>query len=74
MLLFRSEEEVAIWVERTAEPRGQCVLIASVWQLAQLWYRGRLSAAYRGHSAEQAEAIFAAVGLTGEFWRFASPE
>ena len=71
MLLFRSEGEVAEWCARSGEPRGVSVPLATVQDLAQLWYRGRMSPAYRGRSAAEAEAMFAAVGLTGDFWRFA---
>ena len=71
MLLFRSEEEVTEWCARSGEPRGENVPLATVWKLAQLWYRGRMSPEYRGRSEAEAEAIFAAVGLTSDFWRFA---
>lgn len=70
MLLFRSEGEVAEWCARSGEPRGDCVRIDTVWELAKRWYGGRMSADYRGRSPAQAEAIFAAVGLTSQFWRF----
>ena len=73
MLLFRSEEEVAQWCARTGEARGESVSLATIWQLSLRWYGGRLSPAYRGRSAAQAEAIFAAVGLAGPFWRFGAP-
>lgn len=39
------------------------------WGLARRWYDGRLDASWRGLSPERAGALFASVGLTGEFWR-----
>ena len=40
-----------------------------MWALAQRWYHGRLSAEWRGRSAEEAQAILDGVGLKGDFWR-----
>ncbi len=70
MLLFRSEGEIAEWCARTGEPRGASVGIATIWELSQRWYGGRMAAGYRGRSPAEAEAIFAAVGLTSEFWHY----
>ena len=39
------------------------------WQLAYRWFRGRDRPEWRKRSAEGAEALFASVGLTGDFWR-----
>jgi hypothetical protein len=42
-----------------------------LWRLAWAWYHDRLDPAFRGRSPEEAEAIFAATGLDGPFWRMA---
>jgi hypothetical protein len=40
------------------------------WELAQAWYGAdRRAAEWRRPSADEAEATFAATGLTGPFWR-----
>jgi hypothetical protein len=44
--------------------------VTQIWDLAQRWYHNRLSPDFRGRSTAEAEAIFAAVGLDGAFWRF----
>ena len=38
------------------------------WELARRWYAGRADAAWRGRSGVSAAAIFAEVGLLGDFW------
>lgn len=40
-----------------------------IWGLADLWYRDRADPGWRRKTAEEAEAVFASIGLTGEFWR-----
>jgi hypothetical protein len=39
------------------------------WHLSQLWYPGRLRADWQRKNAQETEAVFAQVGLSGEFWR-----
>jgi hypothetical protein len=69
MLLFRSEDELEAWCRATGEPRGETVPLVQVWALAQAWYGDRLYPAFRGRTVEQAQAIFAGVGLTSAFWQ-----
>ena len=38
------------------------------WELARRWYGDRLSANWRPFNAQQAQGIFAEMGLRGEFW------
>jgi len=38
------------------------------WELSRGWYGNRLSADFRRPTPSEARAIFAAVGLHGEFW------
>lgn len=47
------------------------VALERLWALAQGWYHDRLDPAFHGRSTEEAEAIFAAAGLDGPFWRMA---
>lgn len=71
MLLFRSEEEIDGWCAATGEARGEVLTLPQTWRLARLWYFNRSRLDFRGRSAAEIEAIFAAMGLDGPFWRFA---
>jgi hypothetical protein len=65
MLLFRGEEHV----ERAGEPRGGFMTPDQMWRLADTWYRDRADRGWARRSAEEAEAIFAEIGLSGDFWK-----
>ena len=68
MLAFRSEAHVDRWCEQTGLGRGAAFPIETAWRLADLWYRDRLSAEWRRRTPAEAQAVFAELGLTGEFW------
>jgi len=38
------------------------------WRLARAWYADKLDAQWRRKTAEEAEAVFAQIGLRGPFW------
>jgi hypothetical protein len=40
-----------------------------MWALADAWYRDRLEPGFRRRTVDEAEALFAGIGLTGEAWR-----
>jgi len=65
MLLFRSEEHV----EQSGKAKGALMTPEQMWRLADTWYRDRDDPAWRRRSAEEAEEVFAQIGLTGEFWK-----
>ena len=69
MLAFRSEAHVIRWCEQRGIPKGEVFPIDQLWRLAEAWYRDRMSPDWRRRSAAEAEALFAEVGLTDEFWR-----
>lgn len=71
---FERAEHVDAWCARHALPRGECVPIAQVQRLARTWYGRHLDADWRKWSVAQAQAIFDAVGLRGEFWRLPSAD
>lgn len=73
MLLFRSEEHVKTWYQRLGIPTGVSVTLEQQWELARLWYSDRMSPDWRRRTPEEAEAVFASLGLTGEFWRLTVP-
>ncbi len=64
MLLFRSEDHV----EQSGKPIGAFMTTVQVWRLADIWYHDRADPAWKRRTAEEAEAVFAEIGLTGEFW------
>jgi hypothetical protein len=69
MLLFRSEEHIDAWCRGRDLPRGGTMTPAQGWRLAQIWYGDKLSPHWRRKSLDEAEAIFAELGLVGEFWK-----
>jgi hypothetical protein len=48
---------------------GAIMTLAQAWDLSQKWYGNRLDPDFRRPSKDEAQAIFASVGLTGNFWR-----
>ena len=69
MLLFRSEEHIDEWYEGRGSRAGVTLTLEQQWQLARHWYADRMSPDWRRRTPEEAEAVFASVGLTGDFWR-----
>ena len=43
--------------------------VQTAYDLSLVWYEDRMSEAWEPFEPADAEAIFAGVGLTGEFWR-----
>jgi hypothetical protein len=73
MLLFRSEEHVAAGYRRRGIPTGATLSLEQQWELARIWYADRMSPDWRRRTAEEAEAVFASLGLVGDFWRLTGP-
>ncbi len=69
MLAFRSETHVERWCETRGMPRGAVFSLEQAWGLADAWYAERLAPTWRRRRAEEAEALFAELGLSGDFWR-----
>jgi hypothetical protein len=69
MLLFRSEEHVDRWCAQWNRPRGGILTLQQGWKLAKEWYGDRLSSNWRPKTVSEAEAVFARIGLLGDFWR-----
>ncbi len=68
MLLFRSEEHVDRWCAGRGLPRRPSVTLAQLWELARAWYASRLTPEARRPMGDEVRAIFAGLGLSGEFW------
>ncbi len=69
MLLFRSEEHARQWRDARGLPGATSLSLETGWRLARAWYTRKLDPDWRRHTIEEAEALFAGLGLTGEFWR-----
>jgi hypothetical protein len=71
MRLFRSEEHVDRMMTASGMTRGAIFTLDQCWTLAQAWFADRLDPNWRRRTPDEAAAIFAASGLTGEFWELA---
>ena len=69
MLAFRSEEHVERWCRSKWLARGALLTPEQQWRLADAWYADRLAPDWRRRTPQEAGAVFARVGLTGDFWR-----
>ena len=65
MLLLRSEEHL----ERSGKPKGAFFTPEQMWRLADAWYHDRDDPSWRRRSPDEAEDVFAVLGLTGDFWK-----
>jgi hypothetical protein len=73
MLFFRSEEDVDRWCEKWRFQRGGTMPLATGWKLAHAWYSpDRRQPDWRRRTVDEAEALFAQLGLTGSFWSLRS--
>ncbi len=66
--LFCSGQCVDTWLAQTGQPRGDTLDLATLWQLAEHWYDGRLARGYVRRDPVAAAEYFRSVGLTGPFW------
>ena len=71
MQLFRSEEDVHAWSQRTGVAVGAVFEPSQLWDLARRWYDDRLRPDWRRRTVGERQAILDEVGLTGVFWRIA---
>ena len=66
MLLFRSEEHVAVWL--AGRKPGATISVTKLCELAQAWWGDRLAPNWRPHTRAQNQAILDRLELTGPFW------
>ncbi len=65
MLLFCGEEHL----RRSGRHAGAVFTPEQMWCLADAWYSDRADPTWRRKTPDEAEALFAGIGLTGDFWR-----
>jgi len=68
MLFFRSEARIAEWCRARGVSPRPVVRMDQLWRLAATWYGTRLTRESRRPTAAEMPAIFADIGLTGDFW------
>lgn len=68
MLFFRSEEAVRQWCREQNYPLRPLVRMDQLWGLAETWYATRLQPDSRRPQPAEMRAIFARLGLEGDFW------
>ena len=68
MLFFRSEERVRQWCREQRQPMRPFVRMDQLWALATTWYSTRLEENSRRPKPDEMRAIFAGLGLLGDFW------
>ena len=69
MLLFRSEEHLERWRLERDLGRGETLTLEQQWELARNWYSNRMDPDWRRRTPEEAEKVFATLGLTKDFWK-----
>ena len=68
MLFFRSEELAKQWSTERGLPLRPLVRMDQLWKLATTWYSTRLAEDSRRPQPDEMRAIFASLGLYGDFW------
>jgi hypothetical protein len=68
MLFFRSEERIREWCAAHGYPMRPLVTTDQLWTLATTWYSTRLQENSRRPQPDEMRAIFADLGLEGDFW------
>lgn len=69
---FRSEEHIETWYRRRGIATRATLSLNQQWELACIWYADRMAPDWRRRTADEAQAAFTSIGLTGEFWRLTS--
>jgi hypothetical protein len=70
MTLFRNEQHLGKFLQKTNLPRGSALSLEQAWRLAAAWYRDPRDPSWRPRTREEQQAVVDSVGLRGAFWRF----
>jgi hypothetical protein len=57
------------WLHRHQQPLGFVASVQAFYDLSVDWYSGRMDESWERPTPDQAVAIFARHGFTGDFWR-----
>ncbi len=68
-LIFENEAQVDHWCKQHNVKKGRVIAIEQAWELSKRWYGYYLSPDWKPKTAEGANQIFEAVGLTDEYWK-----
>jgi hypothetical protein len=63
---------VRSWACEQGQQVGAIVDLVTLWRLARLWYGDRLRDDFRRFTPQEADEVFAGLGLTGPFWSMGS--
>jgi hypothetical protein len=74
MLLFAAVADVVSWCTRHNIPIGDVQSVATVLELARVWYGRHLDEDWVKWTAEEARVIFARLGLGGPIWELPASE
>jgi hypothetical protein len=69
MLLYRSVEHVARWLDQNAYEPGASLTAAKLSELAHAWWGNRLAPDWRPRTRDESQGILDWLGLTGDYWR-----
>jgi hypothetical protein len=69
MLAFRSEAHVDRWCSERGVAKGAVFPLETLRRLARVWYADRMEPGWRRRTPDEAQGVFAELGLTGAFWR-----
>jgi hypothetical protein len=68
MAAFRSEVDVRVWLDETGRSFGALITPQVLYDLGCDWYATRMDFDWQPATAAETTVMFAAHGLTGEFW------
>lgn len=68
MSLFRSEEHLDNWLQRSNRSKGAVANLQTVWRLAKAWYVDPRWAGWRPRTRDESQWLIRSVGLNGDFW------
>jgi len=66
---MQRRERAIIAVTARQDPDATMLSLETGWKLARAWYSRKLESDWRRHTLDEAEALFADLGLSGDFWR-----
>ncbi len=68
MLLFDGDAAVDRWCAAHRIAKGDVRPVATVWEFARVWYGRHRDPDWRKWTSDEARALFARFGLTGDVW------